>query len=125
MAALGEAHFNGEGLALLGIDQVHQLYWDGRRLVVRRELVLTRTQLLLLLLSSLQHQQLASRSGRNPSPPRSLDKRSLGHSHRIFRPERSHRDLGPIRSAGVVRLTSLTALTDSCESRFEGLQQTH
>jgi len=24
-----------------------------------------------------------------------------------------------------VRLTSLTALTDSCESRFEGLQQTH
>jgi hypothetical protein len=31
----------------------------------------------------------------------------------------------PESSAGVVRLTSLTALTDSCESRFEGLRQTY
>jgi hypothetical protein len=33
-----------EDLNRLGIDQEHQLYWDGRRIEIRRFLVLTRFQ---------------------------------------------------------------------------------
>jgi hypothetical protein len=33
-----------EDLNRLGIDTEHQLYWDGRRIEIRRRLVLTRLQ---------------------------------------------------------------------------------